>query len=329
MNKLKGANKTKRGLSIDDLDTSLTPSLVGYWKCNEGNGDTILDYSGNDYHLTVGNSYEMSNWSGGAQTGNQSAIDANARWNEHPGYVAFGWGMGAFIEIANAPLLNTGSNFLIFGCEVTYHADVTDDLPNEGVDFDLGTYWAGNPGVDTPGTIWTDHWKPAQGYNLLALGVANAENNLFGGRVANDAEGKVESIRLDSSPRKPYPYKTYLNANEVNDAMPQENNTLILGYDPSTSIYCGSHPEGVDEQEIITYSDDDGSTILIPSTLPPQEMEGVPLFGLRCQNNFHQRWGLKKVHVWSFDVAPQYGIEQTLRWMTRNHGRIPSWLVGK
>ena len=48
----------QKGISSDLLDSTLDlplDQIIGYWKMDENQGETVMDYSGNDYHASLSN----------------------------------------------------------------------------------------------------------------------------------------------------------------------------------------------------------------------------------------------------------------------------------
>lgn len=122
-------NKPKGGVrndapTIDQIDAANTPSLVGFWKCDDS-GSTILDYSGNDHHLTVTNTNL-----GGVYDSFESVEDAQS-FKE--GWFSMVKGTKAEVVATSTPL-DTGANFVVAHAEFYIHDEFSSFW-----DFDCGT----------------------------------------------------------------------------------------------------------------------------------------------------------------------------------------------
>ena len=315
--------KVKQYLDIDDIDASLTPSLVGYWKCDEGQGDTILDYSGNNYHLIIQNSFALA---GEADPINADlrALDEASRWAQYNDYVSFGYGAGAFIDLADAPLLDTGSNTLIFGAEIIWHDDTTGLWNNLGVDFDIGTYYHGD---DSSG-LYDDHYAPAQGFNLYALTLGGANQTTFGVRTSDDTTVAGVDLVLGATNKGSNNDALYDTYAQAGAATVDKNTSLALGYEASAEVHFAHSIDGSDSRYVQT------SLLSVPkvpaATLPAQKLDGITkMFGIRCQNSYAPRWAVRNIYCWSFDSAQSKGIGNIAQWFAANPGKIPSWLIGE
>lgn len=101
-------------ITIDDFDVQRTPSLVGYWKCNEGQGSSIKDYSQYGHDLT-----------------HYLVADTVDPWSTFPGYAAVSGLSSWRVPSAGTPL-ETGGNFVVLCAELNY---------NSGMDYDSGQSW--------------------------------------------------------------------------------------------------------------------------------------------------------------------------------------------
>jgi hypothetical protein len=124
MRKSKSAASKISAPSIDDIDAENTPSLAGFWKCDETSGDQILDYSGYGNHLIV------TNTNLGSPNDSFESIDQAQSFKS--GW--FSMVKGTKAEIAASGILDTGSNFVVAHAEYYVHSGF-----NDFWDFDTGT----------------------------------------------------------------------------------------------------------------------------------------------------------------------------------------------
>ena len=124
MKKTKLAPSKITAPSIDDIDAANTPSLVGFWKCDDS-GNQILDYSGNDHHLTVTNTNL-----GSPQDSFDSVEEAQSFKD---GWFSMVKGTKAEV-VAIGTGLDTGSNFVVAHAEFYVNGTF-----NSFWDFDCGT----------------------------------------------------------------------------------------------------------------------------------------------------------------------------------------------
>jgi hypothetical protein len=103
--------------TVDSIDASAYPQLRGFWKCNEGSGSTVIDYSMYSNNLTI----ELSG----------DGFNASSVWSNKPGWLSIKNHDRARIAI-NASL-TTGAKFVIVACSME-HENVLSDC-------DLGTAW--------------------------------------------------------------------------------------------------------------------------------------------------------------------------------------------
>lgn len=121
--------KRKGGLrndapTIDQIDAANTPSLVGFWKCDDV-GSTILDYSGNDHHLTV------TNTNLGAPNDSFASVEEAQAFKD--GWFSMVKGTKAEVG-ATGSNLDTDTNFVVAHAEFYIH-----DAFSSFWDFDCGT----------------------------------------------------------------------------------------------------------------------------------------------------------------------------------------------
>lgn len=115
--------RAANNVDIAHFNAAGTPALIGYWKCDEGSGDTVYDYSGNGFHLSIVPSEESSVGFG----------TTAAMWAHRPGWLSLKNGDKAIIENINGTALDTGSACLVMSCEMV-NGTVLDDT-------DFGTAW--------------------------------------------------------------------------------------------------------------------------------------------------------------------------------------------
>jgi hypothetical protein len=123
--KIKGKTSVKQAsnVTIDDFNASGTPSLVGFWKCDEDGGDTVFDYSGNDFDLTLEKATESTNGFPSFQ----------AMWARRSGYLSLKNGDKAIVRGIGGSELDTGTNTVLLSCDII-NATALDDC-------DFGTAW--------------------------------------------------------------------------------------------------------------------------------------------------------------------------------------------
>ena len=98
--------RSTSGVTINDIDASQTPSLVGYWKCNESSGLTVKDYSGNGFDLTIVPSIDF------------GPRDESFWWGTNPGYLTLEHGDKALRTGMLNSLLDTKAKFVIASYEL-------------------------------------------------------------------------------------------------------------------------------------------------------------------------------------------------------------------
>jgi len=316
--------------SINDINPSLTPSLVGFWKCNEGGGSIIKDYSGNGYDLEIqckSSDFTGEPTCGGWATGGgKYEENVDSCWKSFPGYWTPYAGIGAMIDTIGT-LLETGSKYIVYGCE-----QISDfgDLSDQWSDFDCGTYWAGdNSGAGS-------NSFPAQyGFNW-ALSITQ---HWF--RMAwDDAGDYCVSIIIDSD-------IVYVNrADPPSSAgetpfIQNEPYGIAAAFLPSTAfkgIMSKLEPEHEPIVKTLTTSthaapDVDSALVVdtthaIPASLSTQDNK----FGLRGQDLTGASWkptsGLKNFFVWAFDEEPPM-LDEALKYLAQYPGKIPPWWIGR
>ncbi|MBT8449951.1 MAG: hypothetical protein KJO69_09685 [Gammaproteobacteria bacterium] len=300
--------------TIDEIDAENTPSLVGYWKCDQPVNGKVKDYSGNGYDLTIANTVDLVNSDahGLVVSEAQRSLVLDNMWSRFPGYLSLGYSFGAWIPITEAPLLEGPTNQLIYGCELVDHGD-TDVFGTLAADFDFGTYWFGSDSSN----IFVNHCQPASGYNILAVAFATSLTNQTYGIRTDDGAGVVGGggkSFSDIYPPGSYPVERTYGANM----------TMVGAHDPGVRTY---YAHGNPTDNIAYYTT---NTTTVPATLPAQSLDGVKHFALRSQNGYPPRWGVRNMYVWSAAALDaKCDIAITVKWLRDNPGRIPPWLVGK
>jgi len=287
--------------TIDEIDVANTPSLVGYWKFTDTDGTTVVDHSMYEHDLTISCAADIA----GSSLGNCREDDAKGSYvrdtmlSRFPGYVSFGYGVGALRNITGEVLAST-DKIVLTGAEFAVDTDPSSTFngnPNSAVDFDIGTYWAGDDGS----TLYNSSFSPATGFNLMALGVSSsASQSAF--RVSDATD-------------------TYFRGMTGNLAG-ASGFTIDGIYDPlfpllDARVSVDGIPEGIGT-----------SGTVVPTTAPPQQLNGKPYFGVRAQNSFAPNWGIRNLYVWMLDSS-RADRKILLNFMQSNPGKIPPWLIGK
>jgi hypothetical protein len=149
--------------TIDQVDAANTPSLVGFWKCYDIEGDTVPDHSGNSYDLKLVCTKQ------GAPIG-AAGCDVSPAFSLVNGFLKVGVSYGYLIDVAGT-LLDTGANHVLFSAEF-----YNDDNAN---DTDIGTACFGNA-LPSDAASFT-------GFNLGSVG------SVIQSRVRFDSGGSKES----------------------------------------------------------------------------------------------------------------------------------------
>jgi len=113
--------RTARNTTIDNIDVQATPSLAGYWKCDEGSGIVVKDYS------QYGNDLEV------FQDGPNLHFPTGGGLSHEPGFLSLVTGAGARVGITGERLIS-GTRPVVMSLELI-HSKEGNDL----WDADMGT----------------------------------------------------------------------------------------------------------------------------------------------------------------------------------------------
>lgn len=317
--KLSGGGKVISSPTIDDIDPSSTPSLVGFWKCDEGSGLILHDSSGNGYDLQLACHASQLNDEGFypacGRSGETVAGNIAASWNKFPGRFAPYSGIGAMISLDDAPLLDTGSNIVIYGCDFFWNYD--DGL---GPDYDCGTYWAGE--YDDGGAV---SFPQQAGFNWACGSSVGAGNSYHWNRIQWESAGTQYVAALPD-------YQVLGGVVTTDRVQPNQVGGTCACFHPSTRFEV-AYFDSLNERLAIS-SVTQSNVAPTGQSLPASLGNQGNMFGLRGQDrpvtkvNYGPNSGIKNFYVWSFETEPPY-LRETIAWLARNPGKIPSWWIGK
>lgn len=285
--------------TIDDIDPSLTPSLVGYWKMDDIPDGVAKDYSGNGYDLKPYDTEENLPWDSRPIPDNSQLRYKNPRTGTEFGHLTNRCFYGIPIT---GTLLDTQGKFVVWGCY-----GVNDDIIGSS-DTDFGTAWAG--GHYPTGT------PTFSGFNIGAFGI------LWEVRAVWD-EGATQKVLSAAQ----YGSERFL--------QPNEEIAIVGAFKPSSSpvandgVLYGSHVVHRDDGQYRELDDSDTAPSpagTIPDTLVAQTNGVEPFFGYRSTST--NASPIRDAYVWAFNTEPPY-LQETVAWLSRNPGCIPPWWIGK
>lgn len=284
--------------TVEEIDAAGTPSLVGYWKCDEGGGEVLHDSSGNGYHLNYGDGAEPG-FGQSPKVDSFPVVTAAEMWNRKPGYLTPLGGYGFYRDIAGT-LLDTGTNYAILCAEIF----VTDDT-SIGLDFDAGWYWAGRRTTDA----LPDNFPQPYGLNIGQVG-----DTIWIRFAWDDANTTKSDIVYPTLAYNLKPYSTLVSGEGLGDT-----DWAIAGaYVPGTEVRATAKHD----LTVSTFGAVGAETF--PASMGAQG----DIFGVRGQTGFTKAAGIRHIQAWSFAAEPPY-LNETLIWLSANPGRIPPWWVGR
>ena len=293
--------------SIDDIDAAGTPSLVAYWKCDEGAGTVLHDSSGNDYHLDI--ACHASKVTDGGRAGGSCAVPEGETfegnlakcWDSFKGYFTPYSGIGALIDVAGTGL-DTGSKYVVFGGEQIF------DGVNNG-DFDCGTYWAGEYGTPPPNAFPQQlgfNWALSILQHWFRLAWDNGAGESYSSVITD-----VDCGEGQFTANKPTGFSgAFLPSTSFKGCMGDNEKVVTV----TTSQYLNGIAD---------------TTGIIPASLSAQDGK----FGLRGQDrmlagSWKPSSAVRNFYVWAFNNEPPM-LEAGLQYLAKNPDKIPPWWIGR
>lgn len=310
--------KRYKGVSaptIDQIDPTKTPSLVGFWKFTDfiASTGTVPDHSGNGFDMQA------------MQVDENYNLFANPYVEQSPnhfhlnedGYLICREGWALLTDVITDTVMDIGTGYGVFSG--SWHAH------EAFCDYDGGYGWCGlHQPLDWPGKHGNPGPDPFNGLNVGAVSFAS------NARIIIDGGSVVEVINKSSD-----------GAFQVMD--PNDVAHWAMSYNPTGEFKAINYNVLNPNPRLDSGGPDDaipGSTQLSPITTVTNNVPASHPIGTGTYARFGHRtgndggnatsggYGAKDWQVWNFSAEPPY-FEETLTWMAKNPGRIPPWWIGR